>query len=168
MPTPSPTSPRATRRPPASSRKQEAQANQQALERRSRTSSTRCSNPPGCLQDTTNFTPDATLDPNIYLADGSSLDTVGNVLTEANGNQIDLTTGLPILNPQTTLMLANGAYIDTANNILHESNGQQIDMYTGLPESYTTAAVTTDTAAAESSSAAASSTDPGSTVSVTA
>ena len=68
----------------------------------------------------------------MYFSDGSSLDTVGNVLTRNDGTQIDITTGREVLNEKSTIRLANGAYIDAQNNILHQSNGDKIDMYTGL------------------------------------
>lgn len=80
----------------------------------------------------TNFTPDAQLDPVIYLADGSNIDTTTNILTKANGDQIDTTTGQPYIDPQSVIQMANGAYLDTKNAILHEANGSQIDANTGL------------------------------------
>jgi hypothetical protein len=85
----------------------------------------------------TNFTPDAQLDPTIYFPDGSSIDTTSNIMTLANGNQIDTTTGLPYVDSSSLIQLANGAYLDTKNNILHESNGAQIDATTGLAVSTT-------------------------------
>jgi hypothetical protein len=80
----------------------------------------------------TNFTPDAQLDPVIYLADGSNIDTNSNILTKANGDQIDTTTGQPYVDPQSVIQMANGAYLDTKNAILHEANGTQLDANTGL------------------------------------
>jgi hypothetical protein len=85
----------------------------------------------------TNFTPDAQLDPVMYFSDGSSLDTTSNIMTLANGNQIDTTTGLPYVDPSSLIQMANGAYLDTQNNILHESDGTQIDATTGLKISTT-------------------------------
>lgn len=73
----------------------------------------------------------------MYFSDGSSLDTTSNIMTLANGNQIDTTTGLPYVDPSSLIQMANGAYLDTQNNILHESDGTQIDATTGLKISTT-------------------------------
>ena len=81
---------------------------------------------------TKNYTPPAGLAANVYFADGSSLDTVGNVLTRNDGTQIDITTGREVINEQSVIRLANGAYIDAQNNILHQADGSKIDMNTGL------------------------------------
>ena len=80
----------------------------------------------------TNYTPPLTLDPNIYYSDGSSLDTTGNILTLSNGTQIDVTTGLPYVDPGSLLYMANGAYLDTQSNILTEPDGTRIDATTGI------------------------------------
>jgi hypothetical protein len=80
----------------------------------------------------TNFTPDAQLDPVVYFPDGSSIDTSSNIMTLANGNQIDTTTGLPYVDPSSVIQMANGAYLDTKNNILHEADGTVVDATTGL------------------------------------
>ena len=80
----------------------------------------------------TNYNPPAELDPNIYFADGSYLDTTANVLTRNDGVKIDITTGREVINEKSVIRLANGAYIDAQNNILHQSDGSKIDMYTGL------------------------------------
>src|SRR5205823_1696471 len=67
---------------------------------------------------TKNFTPPAGLPANVFFADGSSLDTAGNVLTRNDGTHIDITTGREVINEQSVIRLANGAYIDAQNNIL--------------------------------------------------
>ena len=71
-------------------------------------------------------------DPFIYFNDGSSIDTANNVLTMANGTQIDTTTGLQIIDQSSIISMANGAYLDTKNNILHMSDGTKVDTVTGL------------------------------------
>jgi hypothetical protein len=80
----------------------------------------------------TNYTPPKELDPVVYYDDGSSLDTTSNILTLSNGSQIDITTGLPYVDPKSIIEMANGAYLDTTNNILHEADGTQVDATTGL------------------------------------
>ena len=80
----------------------------------------------------TNFNPPKQLDPFIYFQDGSSIDTANNVLTMANGTQIDTTTGLQIIDHSSIISLANGAYLDTKNNILTMSDGTKVDTVTGL------------------------------------
>lgn len=77
------------------------------------------------------------LDPFIYFADGSSLDTNSNILTMSDGTQFDTTTGAKYLDPAFIIQLANGAYLDTKNNILTMSDGTQIDTVTGLKVSKT-------------------------------
>lgn len=72
------------------------------------------------------------LDPFIYFADGSSLDTNSNILTMSNGTKYDTTTGAKYVDPAFIIQLANGAYLDTANNILTLGNGTRIDTVTGL------------------------------------
>jgi hypothetical protein len=81
--------------------------------------------------------PKNVLDPVIYFANGSTLDTENNILTMSNGDQIDAITGVKIIDPSTTIMMANGAYLDTKNNILTMSDGTQIDTVTGLKISKT-------------------------------
>ena len=88
-------------------------------------------------QQQTNFTPPAQLDPIEYYADGSSLDTTSNILTLSNGNQVDITTGLPYVDQSSLIYMANGAYLNTATNILTEPGGSQIDASTGLKDSPT-------------------------------
>jgi hypothetical protein len=72
------------------------------------------------------------LDPFIYLADGTSIDTENNILTRPDGSQYDITTGAKYVDPASVMQLANGAYLDTKNNILTMSNGTKIDTVTGL------------------------------------
>jgi hypothetical protein len=83
-------------------------------------------------QQPTNFNPAAELDPVIYFEEGGSLDTSRNVLTMADGKQIDSTTGLSYHDPSTIISMANGAYLDTQNNILTMSDGTRVDTVTGL------------------------------------
>jgi len=80
----------------------------------------------------TNYTPPRQLDPVVYYDDGSSLDTTSNIMTLSNGSQVDITTGLPYIDPKSIIEMANGAYLDTTNNILHEADGTQVDATTGL------------------------------------
>ena len=51
------------------------------------------------------------------LGDGTSIDLSSNTLTESNGTKINLTTGLPITNPD-ILTLPSGAQINTATGAL--------------------------------------------------
>jgi hypothetical protein len=90
-------------------------------------------NPP----EQTNYTPPEPQPPVLYYDDGSSLDTTSNIMTLSNGSQIDITTGLPYVDPSSIIQMANGAYLDTQNDILHESDGTQIDANTGLKISTT-------------------------------
>ena len=77
------------------------------------------------------------LDPVIYFQDGSNIDTNSNILTMANGTQIDTTTGLKVVDTSSIMQLANGAYLNTATNILTMADGTQIDTVTGLTVSVT-------------------------------
>ena len=77
------------------------------------------------------------LDPIMYFADGSSLDTNSNIMTMSDGTQIDTTTGAKVIDTSSLIQMANGAYLDTANNILTMSDGTQIDTVTGLKISTT-------------------------------
>ena len=72
------------------------------------------------------------LDPFIYFADGSTIDTVNNIMTRADGTQYDTTTGAKYVDPASIMQMANGAYLDTKNNILTMPNGTRIDTVTGL------------------------------------
>jgi len=76
--------------------------------------------------------PKNTLDPVIYFADGSTIDTNSNIMTMANGTQYDTTTGAKYVDPASIIQIANGAYLDTKNNILTMSDGTRIDTVTGL------------------------------------
>ena len=76
--------------------------------------------------------PENKLDPFIYFDDGSSINTNNNILTTKDGKQIDITTGLEVIDTSSIMQLANGAYLDTKNNILHLANGTKIDTITHL------------------------------------
>lgn len=78
------------------------------------------------------FTPPRRLDPIIYFGDGSTLDTVNNILTLLDGTRIDVTTGQPVVDHSFIINLPNGAYLDTKNNILTMPDGVRIDIVTGL------------------------------------
>jgi hypothetical protein len=80
----------------------------------------------------TNFNPPAQLDPFIYFQDGTSIDTQNNIMTMANGTQIDTTTGLQVVDPKSIISMANGAYLNTSTNILTMADGTKIDTVTGL------------------------------------
>lgn len=80
----------------------------------------------------TNYTPPHELEPFIYFDDGSSIDTANNIMTMANGTQIDTTTGLPFIDPASIVQMANGAYLDTKNNIMTLADGTKVDTVTGL------------------------------------
>ncbi len=80
----------------------------------------------------TNYTPPKTLDPMIYFANGSTLDTVNNILTLSDGTQIDATTGQDYVDENALIRMANGAYLDTKNNVLVMADGTKIDTITGL------------------------------------
>lgn len=80
----------------------------------------------------TEFTPRQLLDAVIYFKGGSTLDTVNNILTLADGTQVDTTTGAPVVDPTAIINLPNGGYLDTKNNILTLSDGTRIDIITGL------------------------------------
>ena len=79
-----------------------------------------------------NFNAPKELDPVIYFNDGTSIDTVNNIMTMSNGTQIDTTTGLRYVDPASRISMANGAYLDTKNNIMTMPDGTQIDTTTGL------------------------------------
>ena len=81
--------------------------------------------------------PKNVLDPVIFFADGSTLDTNSNVMTLSNGTQIDTTTGTKVVNNASIIQMANGAYLDTQNNILTMPDGTEIDTVTGLKISVT-------------------------------
>jgi hypothetical protein len=76
--------------------------------------------------------PPVTLDPFIYFSDGSTLDTVNNVITMVSGKKINAVTGADWIDPASIINLANGSYIDTQNNIMYMPDGTKIDTVTGL------------------------------------
>jgi hypothetical protein len=75
--------------------------------------------------------PKNVLDPFIYFDDGSVIDTNSNILTTKDGKQIDITTGVEVIDTSSIMQLANGAYLDTKNNIMTMSDGTRIDIVTG-------------------------------------
>jgi hypothetical protein len=79
-----------------------------------------------------NFTPPSQLDAVIYFEDGSTIDTAANILTMANGFQVDTVTGLEYTEPGSIISMANGAYLNTQKNILTMADGTKIDTITGL------------------------------------
>ena len=81
--------------------------------------------------------PKNVLDPVIFFANGSSLDTNSNVMTMSDGTQIDTTTGAKVIDTSSIIQMANGAYLDTKNNILTMPDGSEIDTVTGLKISVT-------------------------------
>ena len=81
--------------------------------------------------------PENVLDPFIYFDDGSVIDTNSNILTTKDGKQIDITTGLEVVDSASIIQLANGAYLNTKSNILTLPDGTQIDIVTGLKISVT-------------------------------
>ena len=72
------------------------------------------------------------LDPVLYFANGSTLDTNSNILTMPDGTQYDTTTGAKYVDPASIIQMANGAYLNTQSNILTLSDGTQINTVTGL------------------------------------
>jgi hypothetical protein len=77
------------------------------------------------------------LDPYIYFSDGTSIDTVNNIMTKPDGTQYDTTNGALYVDPASIIQFANGSYLDTKNNILTMSDGTKIDTVTGLKISTT-------------------------------
>jgi hypothetical protein len=73
-----------------------------------------------------------TIEPMIFFEDGSTLDTVNNVITMVTGKKINAVTGADWVDPASIVNLANGSYLDTANNILVLADGTKIDTVTGL------------------------------------
>jgi hypothetical protein len=82
--------------------------------------------------------PKNTLDPFIYLSDGTSIDTTNNIMTMPDGTQYDTTTGAKYVDTASIIQMANGAYLNTKTNILTMPDGTQIDTVTGLKVSVTT------------------------------
>jgi hypothetical protein len=79
-----------------------------------------------------NYTPPKGLDSIIYFSDGTTLDTVANIITLSNGKQIDALTGRDYIDESALIRMANGAYIDTKNNVMVMADGTKIDTITGL------------------------------------
>ncbi|MGB7576956.1 MAG: hypothetical protein WBM16_03575 [Pseudolabrys sp.] len=77
------------------------------------------------------------LDPTIFFADGSTLDTNSHILIRSDGTQLETTTGAKVIDTSSMIQMANGAYLDTANNILTMPDGTEIDTVTGLKISVT-------------------------------
>lgn len=85
------------------------------------------------LQDTQNQVAlKNVLDPVIFMPDGSTIDTTSNIMTMANGDQYDITTGAKYVDPTMIIQMANGSYLDTKNNILTMANGTRMDAVTGI------------------------------------
>jgi hypothetical protein len=74
----------------------------------------------------------AKLDPMIFFQNGSTLDTVNNILTMSDGKQIDATTGLEYVAPESLVQFGNGSYLNTKTNVMTMSDGTRIDTVTGL------------------------------------
>ena len=81
--------------------------------------------------------PKNVLDPTIYFANGSTLDTTSNILTMPDGTQYDTTTGAKYVDPASIMQLGNGAYLNTQTNILTMADGTQINTVTGQTVSAT-------------------------------
>ena len=79
-----------------------------------------------------NMTPSQGLDPIIYFDDGSTLDTVNNVMTFADGTKIDTTTGTPVVEPGSIINMPDGSYLNTKSHVLTLADGTRIDTVTGL------------------------------------
>jgi len=77
------------------------------------------------------------VNPFIYLPNGATIDTVGNIMTASDGTQYDITTGAKYIDPASIIQMANGSYLNTNTNILTMSDGTQIDTVTGLKVSTT-------------------------------
>jgi hypothetical protein len=76
--------------------------------------------------------PHNTLDPVIFLGDGTTIDTENNIMTKPDGTQYDTVTGALYVDPSSVIQMANGAYLDTQNNIMTLPDGTKIDTVTGL------------------------------------
>jgi hypothetical protein len=84
------------------------------------------------LQESQNQVKPQNVNPFVYLSDGSTIDTVTNIMTRADGTQYDITTGAKYVDPTAVIQLGNGSYLDTQNNILTLADGTKIDTVTGL------------------------------------
>ncbi|HXD44774.1 MAG TPA: hypothetical protein VN655_06525 [Pseudolabrys sp.] len=76
--------------------------------------------------------PTNTLDPFIYFADGSYIDTNSNILTMQDGTQFDTTTGLKYVDPASMVDLGGGSFLNTNTNVITLADGTQIDATTGI------------------------------------
>jgi hypothetical protein len=76
--------------------------------------------------------PKSLLDPVIYLSDGSTIDTVNNIMTMSDGTQYDTITGAKYVDPTSIQQLGGGAVLNTKTNIMTLADGTQIDTVTGL------------------------------------
>ena len=81
--------------------------------------------------------PTNTVAPFIYFPDGTSIDTVKNIMTMPDGTQYDTTTGAKYVDP-TSIQMGGGAYLNTNTNIITLADGSQIDAVTGLAATPTT------------------------------
>ena len=81
--------------------------------------------------------PPMKLDSFIYFDDGSTLDTVNNIITMVSGKKIDAVTGADWVDPASIVTMANGSYLNTSTNILTLADGTKIDIVTGLIVSVT-------------------------------
>ncbi len=72
------------------------------------------------------------LDPVIYFADGSTLDTNSNIMTMVSGKQYDTVTGAEYFDPAFIVQMDNGSFLNTQTNVLTMPDGTQIDTVTGL------------------------------------
>jgi len=82
--------------------------------------------------------PTNTLQPIIYLSNGTTIDTNNNIMTMQDGTQYDTVTGAKYVDPASIIQMANGAYLNTKTNILTLADGTQIDTVTGLKVTSTT------------------------------
>ena len=89
------------------------------------------------LSESQNQVKPKNVNPFVYLTDGTTIDTVNNILTRPDGTQYDITTGAKYVDPAFIIQMANGSYLDTKNNILTMPDGTQIDTVTGLTVSTT-------------------------------
>lgn len=76
--------------------------------------------------------PSNTLDPILYLGNGVTVDTTSNIMTMTDGTQVDITTGMQVIDSSSIIEMGNGSYLNTSTNILTLSDGTKIDTVTGL------------------------------------
>jgi hypothetical protein len=84
------------------------------------------------LKQQNTYTPPQLLDSIIFFKDGSTFNTVKNIMTLPNGTQIDTITGAEVFDSESLIHMANGAYLNTETNILTLPDGTRIDIVTGL------------------------------------